>query len=124
LRTDDLGVCATHADQSDSMIRLRCQKTGRTPFCMGVTARNSAEQENPEILQCDPDYRPYLPASTTPLNVFGIDIPIRDPGGLTHYPLETTPTTALHFLIKVYAVQEHTARSLLTPTIRLVDLSQ
>jgi hypothetical protein len=123
LRTDDLGACATRPDSSDSVIQLRCQKTGRTPFCVGVSVRNSAEQQNPEILQCDPDYRPYLPAATTPLNVFGVDIPIRDPSGVTHYPLEAAQTTALHLLIKVYAVQEHTVRSLLTPTTRLVDMS-
>jgi hypothetical protein len=123
LRTADLGVCATRPDQSDSVIQLRCLKPGRMPFCLGVTVRNAADQENPEVLQCDPDYRPYLPASTTPLNVFGVDIPIRDPSGVTHYPLETAQTTSLDLLIKVYAVQEHTVRSLLTPTTRLVDMS-
>lgn len=121
LRTDDLGGCATRSVQGDSLIQFRCQKIGRTPFCLSVTVRNAADQENPEILQCDPDYRPYLPASTEPLSRFGVDIPVRDPTGLTHYPLEATQTTALHLLIKVYAVQEHVVRSLLTPTTRLMD---
>ena len=126
LRTEALGACATRPDQGASLIQLRCQKSGRTPFCLGVTVRSATDQENPEFLQCDPDYRPYLPASTAPLNIFGVDIPIRDPTGVIHYPLEATPTAVLQLLIKVYAVQEHAMRSLLTPTTRLmnVDMGQ
>ena len=121
LRTETLGNCATRPDQADALIQLRCQKTGRTPFCLGVTVRSAADQENPEFLQCDPDYRPYLPTATTPLNVFGVDIPIRDPTGAIHYPLEAVPTPDLQLLITVYAVQEHAVRSLLIPTTRLMD---
>jgi hypothetical protein len=123
LRSQDLGACETRPDQANSLIKLRCQKIGRTPFCLSFTVRTDADQENPEIFQCDPDYRPYLPSLTDPLNRFGVDIPIRDPSGLIHYPLEAAQTTALHILIKVYAVQEHAVRSLLTQTTRLADLS-
>ena len=124
LRSNDLGVCATHPDQGDSLIKLRCQKIGLTPFCLSVTVRDEAGRENPEILQCDPDYRPYLPTSTDPLNQFGADIPLRDPTGVTHYRLEAAQPTALNLLIKVYAVQEHAVRSLVTPTTQLGQPAQ
>jgi hypothetical protein len=123
LLTDELGACATRPDQGDSQIRLRCQKIGRAPFCLGVIVRSATGRENPEFFQCDPDYRPYLPGATTPLSIFGMDIPIRDPIGLAHYPLEAAPTSAVNLLIKVYVIREHALRSLLTPTTRLMDLS-
>jgi hypothetical protein len=122
LRTDKLGDCAARPDQDGSLIQLRCRKIGRTPFCLSVTMRGAADQQNPEVLQCDPDYRPYLPTSTDPLNRFGVDIPIRDPTGLIHYPLEAVQLATLHLLIKVYAVREHTVRSALTPRIRLMEV--
>ncbi len=122
LRTEDLGDCAARPDEDGSAIRLRCQKIGWTPFCLGMTLRDAAEQENPEILQCDPDYRPYLPMPTEPLNRVWADIPLKDPTGLTHYPLEATPFSALHLLITVYAVQEHAVRAVQTPVIRLMDV--
>ncbi|HYX75514.1 MAG TPA: hypothetical protein VE819_12595 [Steroidobacteraceae bacterium] len=123
LRTEELGACATRPDEGGSLIQLRCQKIGLTPFCIGVTARGPADQNNPEVLQCDPDYRPYLPTLTDALNRFGVDVPIRDPTGLTHYPLEAANIRTLQLLIKVYAVQEHAVRSLLTPRIRLIEAS-
>jgi hypothetical protein len=86
-----------------------------------VTLRGAADQSNPEILQCDPDYRPYLPTLTDALNRFGLDIPLRDPTGLTHYPLEAAKIATLQLLIKVYAVQEHAVRTLVTPRIRLIE---
>jgi hypothetical protein len=121
LRTEQLGACATRPDQGGSLIQLRCQKIGLTPFCIGVTVHGAADESNPEILQCDPDYRPYLPTLTDALNRFGVDVPIRDPSGLAHYPLEAAQITTLQLLIKVYAVEEHAVRSLMTPNIRLIE---
>jgi hypothetical protein len=120
LQAEDLGRCATRTDAGGLMIRLRCQKFGRTPFCLGATLYGSAEH-NPEVLQCDPDYRPYLPSPTSPLSAFAVDIPIRDPTGLAHYPLEAAPVAGLQLLIRVYAVKEHVIRTLLTPRMRLID---
>jgi hypothetical protein len=123
LRTQELGACATRPDESGSSIQLRCQKTGLTPFCIGVIVQGPEGQNNPEVLQCDPDYRPYLPTLTDALNRLVVDVPIRDPAGLTHYPLEAADIRTLQLLIKVYAVQEHALRSLLTPRIRLIEAS-
>ncbi len=122
LRTDDLGDCAARPDEDGSTIHVRCQKIGWTPFCLGMTLRGAAGQENPAILQCDPDYRPYLPMLTEPLNRVWADIPLKDPTGLTHYPLEAAPLSTLHLLITVYAVQEHVVRAVQTPIIRLMDV--
>jgi hypothetical protein len=121
LRTEELGACATRLDESGSSIQLRCQKIGLTPFCVGVTVRGPEGQNDPEFLQCDADYRPYLPTLTDAVNRFGLDVPIRDPTGLIHYPLEAANIGTLQLLIKVYAVQEHAVRSLLTPRIRLIE---
>jgi hypothetical protein len=121
LRGDDLGDCAARPEEDGSMIHVRCQKVGWTPFCLGVNLQGAADQENPAILQCDPDYRPYLP-TTEPVNRFGVDIPLKDPTGLTHYPLEAAQLSTLHLLITVYAVQEHASRAVQTPIIRLMDV--
>jgi len=121
LRTAELGACATRPDESGSSIQLRCQKIGLMPFCVGVTVRGPEGRNNPEFLQCDPDYRPYLPTLTDALNRLAVDVPVRDPTGLTHYALEAANIGTLQLLIKVYAVQEHATRSLVTPRIRLIE---
>jgi len=121
LRTEELGACLTRPDQGGSSIQLRCQKIGLTPFCIGVTVHGAADESNPDILQCDPDYRPYLPTLTDAVNRFGVDVPLRDPTGLAHYPLEAVKITTLQLLIKVYAVEEHAVRSLITPSMRLME---
>ncbi|MGN6452703.1 MAG: hypothetical protein ACTHL7_06460, partial [Steroidobacteraceae bacterium] len=121
LPTAEMGACATRPDESGSSIQLRCQKIGLMPFCVGVTVRGPEGRNNPEFLQCDPDYRPYLPTLTDALNRLAVDVPVRDPTGLTHYPLEAANIGTLQLLIEVYGVQEHAVRSLLTPRIRLIE---
>ena len=122
LQAADIGRCATKIGQDS--IALRCMQIGPTPFCFSATLYGPDGRHNPEIPNCDPDYRPYIPAPTDPVRSSGVDVPVRDPFGLAHYPVDPGELDRSYIIIRIYGVREHFRRSLVIPRIRLAEWSE
>ena len=110
VRTKEAGICATQADRDG--IRLRCKKLTLAPFCYSATVYAADGTHNPEVFNCGPDYRPYLPAMTNALSFFGLSIPTRDPAGQVSYTVGAAELEQAHVVLKVYAVRTHFTQAL------------
>ena len=107
----DVGFCATKLDPAGDSIRLRCKQIGASPFCMSATLYGPDGRHNPVVLDCSPDYRPYLPPITDVGRVYGPPVPVIDSRGLIHYAVATSELEQSYLLLKIYAVREHFTRS-------------
>jgi hypothetical protein len=117
LRAPEVGVCFSQLDQDS--ISVRCSKVGRSQFCYSATLYGPDGRHNPEILKCAPDYRPYLPPLINALNFFGLDLPVRDPYGLSRYAVDPTALAASHILVKIYGERDHFKRTVAVPHFRV-----
>ncbi|HVO46457.1 MAG TPA: hypothetical protein VMT29_08980 [Steroidobacteraceae bacterium] len=109
LRAADVGLCRARVD-SDA-IRIRCQRIGRAPNCYIATLYGPDGTHNAPVLECMADYRPYIPSLADILSYAGMDLPIRDPAGVAHYPVESAALPEAHILLQVFTPREHFTRS-------------
>jgi hypothetical protein len=121
LQAIDIGRCATRLAQDGVSIQMHCLDIGSTPFCLSATLYGPGERHNPEVLSCDPDYRPYLPSLTDLMGSYSLDVPIRDRFGLVQYPVDPSELERSHLLIKIYAVRDHFTRLSVIPRTRLAE---
>lgn len=121
LQAVDMGRCATRLAQDGLSIRMHCMHTGSAPFCLSATLYGPGESHNPEVLSCDPDFRPYLPSLTDLVAISSLDVPIRDQSGLVHYPVDPSELERSYLLIKIYAVRDHFTRLAVIPRTRLAE---
>jgi hypothetical protein len=98
---------------------VRCSKMGWSQFCFSATLFRPDGRHNPEIVRCIPDYRPYLPPLTNILNFLGFELPVRDPYGLAHYPVDPTELASSYILVKLYGERDHFKRTLVVSPFRL-----
>jgi hypothetical protein len=117
LRAPEIGLCSSQPDQD--AITVRCKRVGRTPFCFSATLYGSDGSHNPEVLKCEPDYRPYLPALTNVLGFYGIDLPVRDRYGLAHYAVDASGLATAYVHLKIYGERDHFKRTLLVSPFRM-----
>ena len=120
MRSAGLGHCAMQLSQDATSISLVCHTLGLAPTCLSATLYG-VSQHNPEILRCDPDYRPYLPAMTDVLSGYALEIPIRDRSGLVHYPVPPSELAQSYVLLKVYQARGHFTRSAVASGLRLTN---
>jgi hypothetical protein len=116
LRAPEVGRCVSQYD--DDSIFVQCQTMGWTPFCYSATLFAPDGRHNPEVRKCTPDYRPYLP---TPINVhgfLGVDVPVRDRYGVTHYAVDASELAKSYVLLKVYGERDHFKRTLTVSQVR------
>jgi hypothetical protein len=111
MRTPETGLCITKADADQ--VRLRCKQLARTPFCYSATLHGPDGRHNPEVFNCSPDYRPYVPSLTDTLSFLGVDLPTRDRSGLAHYPVDSESVAQSYVVLKVYGVRRHFKQVLL-----------
>ena len=109
LRAADIGVCRARVD-SDA-IRVRCQRIGRAPNCYIATLFGPDGTHNSPVLECMSDYRPYIPPLTDILSYAGVDLPVRDPAGVAHYPVESAALPEAYIVLQVFAPREHFTRT-------------
>jgi hypothetical protein len=119
IRIADGGSCGTRVDRDALSILLRCQQIGPGPFCVSATLYGPEGQHNPQVSNCDPEYRPHLPGFTQPILMSGIYVPLRDPLDLARYPVPVSDLARSYLKVSFYAVREHTTRTLVIPRIRL-----
>jgi len=121
LQAVDMGRCATRLAQDGASIKIRCMHIGSAPFCLSATLYGPGERHNPEVLSCDPDYRPYLPSLTDLVGIYGLDVPIRDRFGLIHYPVYPSELERSYLLIKIYGIRDHFTRLSIIPRTKLAE---
>jgi hypothetical protein len=109
LRSAAVGACRSQLD--DDAITVRCRQIGRAPFCFSATLYVADGTHNPEVTQCVPDYRPYMPAYTYLLSYFGLALPVRDRSGAAHYAVDAADLGRATVVLKVYGEQSHFKRT-------------
>jgi len=111
MRAPEAGVCATHLNQSDAIILLRCKQVGRLPFCYSATLYGPDGHADVTKSSCSPDYRPYLPPISVVSSLYGLLIPIPDRYLIAHHTVDTSQLGRSHLLVKFYAARGHFTRS-------------
>lgn len=119
LQAPDAGRCATRADPSGLSIQLRCRQIGPPPVCVSAALFGPDGRHDPQLWDCNPDYRPDLPGFTNVLRFYSLDVPIRDPLGVASYPVNPAELSHSYLLISIYGARDHFARALVLPGIRL-----
>jgi hypothetical protein len=120
-RTDELGICGASPDTNS--VVLRCRQLGGGPFCFKATLYGPDGRHNPEVLQCIPDYRPYIPPPPFIIGYGGgVVLPDRDPYGLAHYAVDDSMLPEAYVTLKVYSVYSHFKRTVVSP-LRLADVA-
>jgi len=119
LQAPDMGRCATRVDPTGLSINLRCRQIGPSPSCVSAVLLGPEGHHDPELWDCDPDYRPDLPGFTNVLRFYSLDVPIRDPLGVASYPVTPAELSRSYLLISVYGARDHFRRALVVPNTRL-----
>lgn len=121
LRARGVGACATQLDQEGIVVQLSCMQTRPRPICLSAILYGPNGEHNPGVVNCDPDYRPYIPAPTNSLTLYGIEVPVRDPHGLVRYPVGPTQLDEAYLVVNFFAAQAHFTSTAVMPAIRLTD---
>jgi hypothetical protein len=123
LRKPGLGICATETNETGTAVELRCRQAGNSPTCRSAFLLDTAtSRQNPEMYRCEPDYSPSLErANRTPLSSYGVNLPFRDPAGLTHYPVEGPQLPKSSVMVSLYEQVDHFSRHLIIPSVRLAE---
>jgi hypothetical protein len=117
------GWCKTKMNEAGTAVELHCMEPGKGPICGTVFLENaSTGARNPPRSSCRSDYGPFwdqpLPNN---LNRFGTNLPFRDPSGLAKFPVDGSQLPQSRVVIRMYEPEDHFARSLVIPLIKLKD---
>lgn len=123
LRTPGLGICETQMNETGTAVELRCKQAGNSSQCQSAFLEDTTTgQRNPEMYICEPDYSPSLErADKTPLSGYGLNLPFRDPAGLTHYPVQGPQLPRSNVMVTLYEPEDHFVRHLTISSVRLAE---
>jgi hypothetical protein len=123
LRTHGLGICQTETNETGTAVELRCKQAGNSSSCRSAFLEDTVTgQRNPEIFAFSPDYSPTLErAEKTPLSSYDVNLPFRDPSGLTRYPVTGPQLPKSNVMVSLFEPEDHFARHLVIPAVRLSD---
>jgi hypothetical protein len=119
LQAPAIGGCATRLGQGGDTIEFGCVQLKHRPICLSATLYGPEGKRNPEVLKCDLDYRPYLPAPTDALTLYGAQVPVRDSG--VHDAVDPGQLSRSYLLIKTFTVREHFTRSAVLSHVQLTN---
>jgi hypothetical protein len=122
LRSPDLGLCATSRD--GNIVSLHCDSIKQPPFCYSAALYAVDGRHNPEVFQCDPDYRRHWPPLIDVFNFFGLELRLRDPYGIAHYAIDPAELGTAYVLLKIYGEREHFKRTLTLADLQLQSLRE
>jgi hypothetical protein len=108
-RSNDIGVCITRLDHHT--VSLQCKTIAQAPFCYSATLYAADGRHNPEVFNCDPDYRRYWPALIDVLNFFGVELPVKERHD-AHDTIDESELGNSYVLLKIYREIDHFKRSL------------
>src|SRR5208283_1769193 len=95
-----LGVCMTRLDQN--AVSVQCKTLEQAPFCFSAALYAPDGRHNPEVFNCDPDYRRRWPALIDVLNFYGIELPVRDRHDGIHPTIDASELDAWYVRLKFY----------------------
>lgn len=123
LRTPGLGICETETNETGTAVELRCKQAGNSSSCRSAFLEDTVTgQRNPEIFMFVPDYSPKLErAEKSPLFLYGVNLPFRDPSGLTRYPVTGPQLSRSNVMVSLFEPEDHFSRHLVIPPVRLSD---
>jgi hypothetical protein len=117
------GWCQTKMNEAGTAVELHCIEPGKGPTCGTAFLENaSTGARNPARSTCRSDYSPYgyhpLPDSFVR---FGTNLLFRDASGLAKFPVDGPQLPQSRVVIRVYEPEDHFARALVIPQIKLKD---
>ncbi len=117
------GSCQTKMNEAGTAVELHCIEPGKGPICGTAFLENaSTGARNPARSTCRSDYSPYgyhpLPDSFVR---FGTNLLFRDASGLAKFPVDGPQLPQSRVVIRVYEPEDHFARSLVVPQVKLQD---
>lgn len=120
-RTPAWGWCQTKMNEAGTAVALHCMKPGKGPTCGSAFLENmSSGAQNPARSSCLSEYAPFndhpLPDD---MSRFGANLPFRDPTGLAKYPVDGPQLPQSRVVIRMYAPEDHFARTLMIPNTKL-----
>ena len=122
-RMPEWGWCQTKMNEARTAVELHCIEPGKGPTCGTAFLENaSTGARNPARSTCRSDYSPYgyhpLPDSFVR---FGTNLLFRDASGLAKFPVDGPQLPQSRVVIRVYEPEDHFARSLVIPQLKLKD---
>ena len=116
------GWCKTKMNEAGTAVEIRCMEPGKGPICGTVFLENaSTGAQNPPRSSCRSDYGPFKDPLPDNLTRFGTNLPFRDPSGLAKFPVDGSQLPQSRVVIRKYEPEDHFARSLVIPLIKLKD---
>jgi hypothetical protein len=122
LRSPDIGLCAANRD--GNIIALHCDSIKQAPFCYSAALYAADGRHNPEVFKCNPDYRRHWPPLIDVFSFFGLELHLRDPYGVAHYPVNSSELGTSYILLKIYAERDHFKRTLSVADLQLERLRE
>jgi hypothetical protein len=123
-RLPGAGWCKTKVNDAGTAVQVRCLEAGKPAYCGSVFLEHvPSGQRNPVQTGCDPDYAPYF-GHYFPGDAIGrtfFTLPFRDATGLAKYPVDGPRLAESRVAMRLYEAQDHFARHLITPEIRIRD---
>ena len=122
-RQTEAGYCASRIDDEGAALEVSCRAAGNVPPCISMVLEQAAgARRNPEKFDCELDYTPApLQFSVDPFEHSDTELPLLDPSGAVHYPIDKTQLRDAQILISVYQPEAHFSRQLVIPQFRLRD---
>ena len=108
------GRCASRLSADGTAVSVRCHRLGAAPICVTATLYGARGQHDPTVVNCQPDYRPYLPV-TDIFTAFGVDVPLRDPSGVVHLAVDPTELDHSTLQVDFYTARAHLRRDTALP---------
>jgi len=122
-RQSEAGYCASRIDDGGAALEVSCRAAGNVPPCISMVLEQAAgARRNPEKFDCALEYTPApLQFSVDPFEHSDTELPLHDPSGAVHYPIDKTQLRDAQILISVYQPEAHFSRQLVIPQFRLRD---
>ena len=119
----EAGYCASRIDDGGAALEVSCRAAGNVPPCISMVLEQAAgARRNPEKFDCALEYTPApLQFSVDPFEHSDTELPLHDPSGAVHYPIDKTQLRDAQILISVYQPEAHFTRQLIIPQFRLRD---
>ena len=84
----------------------------RCPFAMSAALYAPDGRHNPEVFNCESDYRRHWPALIDVLNFYGVDLPVKDPHIAAHETIDASELGTSYVLLRIYRELDHFKRRL------------
>jgi hypothetical protein len=122
-RLTGFGWCASRMDSKNTAVEVGCRQAGALPFCISMTLQQAGGVlRNPEKFVCELNYEPVpLRFSVDPIDHVEAKLPVRDPAGLGHFPVDATQLQTAQVIIRVYEPEDHFSRQVVVPQLLLRD---